>query len=96
MLDVQRTEEFLEWLRALKDRKARGIIRDRLLRIEGGNLGKAFGVGGRVSEIKIDYGPGYRLYFTRAGQVVIVLLCGGDKSTQGADIARAKGLAAQL
>lgn len=93
---VLQTEEFEGWLDGLADRKARGIIRDRILRIEGGKLGKGRSTGGKVSEVKIDYGPGYRLYFTRIGLVVIVLLCGGDKSSQRADIKRARAMAGDL
>ena len=93
---VQQTEEFEEWLDGLADRRARGIVRDRILRMEGGNLGKCESVGGKVREAKIDYGPGYRLYFIKMDLVVVVLLCGGDKSTQAADIGRAKRMVAQL
>lgn len=96
MLVVQQTDEFRDWIRGLIDRKARGIVRDRLLKIEGGNLGKARSLGDKVSEIKIDYGPGYRLYFTKEGLTIIVLLCGGDKGSQRRDIKRAKELASEL
>lgn len=79
----------------MRDRKARARIDARLARVRQGNLGdwKAFeGIG----EMRIDYGPGYRVYFARRGQVVIVLLCGGDKRTQDADIKRAKRMLSQL
>lgn len=96
MIAVQQTEEFEEWLDGLADRKAKGVIRDRILQIEGGLLGKTKGLGGKVGEIIIDYGPGYRLYYIRVGLVVIVLLCGGTKGSQRRDIKRAKAMAAEL
>ena len=65
MYTVHQTDEFKDWLDGLADRKARGIVRDRIIRMEGGNLGKCENVGGKVSEAKIDYGPGYRLYLRR-------------------------------
>ncbi len=71
-------------------------ITARLKRVEYGNVGDAKSVGGGVSELRIDYGPGYRLYFTRRGFEVIVLLCGGNKSTQAQDIKAAQAIAAQL
>ena len=96
MFSVLQTEEFETWLDALADRKAVKLIRNRLLRIEGGLLGDVEPVGEGVSEIRIHYGPGYRIYFVLRQRVVIVLLCGGDKSTQRKDIKRAKALAAEL
>lgn len=96
MIAVQETEEFDEWLDGLTDRKAQGVIRDRLLRIEGGNIGDAKPLGDKVAEFIIDYGPGYRLYFTKMGLAVVVLLCGGAKKSQARDIKRAKALAAEI
>lgn len=96
MIAVQQTDEFEEWLDGLADRKAQGVIRDRILQIEGGLLGKTRSLGNKVAEIKIDYGPGYRLYFTKIGLAVVILLCGGAKRSQSRDIKRAKALAAQL
>lgn len=81
---------FKEWLEALKDVAARAKIRIRLDRTRLGNLGDSRSVGGGVHELKVDYGPGYRLYFAREGQRVILLLMGGDKSSQAKDVARAK------
>ena len=78
-----------EWLNGLGDRKARGIIRVRLNRIEAGNFGNCDPVGNGVHELKIDFGPGYRVYFGVDGKNLL-LLTGGDKSTQSGDIARAK------
>jgi putative addiction module killer protein len=80
----------------LADRKARGVIRDRILQIEGGLIGKTKSLGDKVAEIKIDFGPGYRLYYSKVGLVVIILLCGGDKSSQRRDIKRAKKMAGEL
>ena len=71
-------------------------ITERLLRVEGGNFGDVEPVGDGVSELRIDYGPGYRVYFTRRGRMVVVILCGGDMRTQTADIKRAKRMARNL
>ena len=81
---------FRKWLRALRDVRARAKIRVRLNRVRLGNFGDAKSVGGGVSELRIPYGPGYRLYFARAGSTVVLLLCGGDKSSQKRDIETAK------
>jgi putative addiction module killer protein len=81
---------FEQWLNGLRDRRARARINARLARVRLGNLGEARDVGEGVHELKIDYGPGYRLYFGNAGSDVVLLLCGGDKSTQETDIKRAK------
>lgn len=96
MIAVQQTEEFEEWLDGLADRKAQGVIKDRLLRVEGGNLGDAKPLGDKIGEMIIDYGPGYRLYFTKMGLAVVILLCGGAKKSQARDIARAKAFAAEI
>ena len=86
------TEErpFVEWLQALKDRQARTRVEARLARVAAGNLGDIETVGEGVMELRIDWGPGYRVYFSRLGQVIVLLLCGGDKRTQQKDIERAK------
>jgi putative addiction module killer protein len=81
---------FEQWLNGLRDRRARARIDTRLARVRLGNLGETRDVGEGVHELKIDYGPGYRLYFGNAGTSLLLLLCGGDKSTQEADIKRAK------
>ena len=96
MIALQQTEEFEDWLDGLADRKAQGVIRDRLLRVEGGNVGNAKPVGGKVAEMIVDYGPGYRLYFTRMGLAIVVLLCGGSKRSQVRDIKRAMVMAAEV
>jgi putative addiction module killer protein len=77
---------FREWLAGLRDREAAARVRVRLARIRLGNFGDCKSVGKGVSEIRVSYGPGYRVYFARKGDVVVVLLCGGDKRTQGDDI----------
>lgn len=82
---------FREWLNGLRDRDARVRIRSRINRVRLGNLGDAKSVGRGVSELRIPYGPGYRVYFGRDGDKVVLLLCGGDKRSQRQDIAEAQG-----
>jgi putative addiction module killer protein len=89
MLEIFRSETFDRWLRELRDIRARARIEARILRLSRGNPGDVKPVGSGVSEMRIDYGPGYRVYFTRRGPLVVLLLCGGDKRTQTADIKRA-------
>jgi len=93
MVQVHETAEFSQWLTSLKDAKTRGVIVARLARIENGNFGDSKSVGDGVSELRIDFGPGYRVYYVKRGDVVVYLLSGGDKSSQDRDIARAKALA---
>ena len=81
---------FSEWLASLHDLKARSKIRVRLDRVSLGNLGNCHGVGDGVQELRIDYGPGYRVYFGQVGSAIVLLLCGGDKSTQVENIEQAK------
>ncbi|PSN15891.1 addiction module killer protein [filamentous cyanobacterium CCT1] len=81
---------FEAWLDNLRDRQARARIKKRLDRVELGNLGDAKPLGEGVSELRVDYGPGYRIYFAQVGIAIIVLLCGGDKSSQRQDILKAK------
>ena len=83
-------QPFVEWLRSLKDRQARTRIEARIARVAIGNFGDTEPVGEGVLELRIDWGPGYRVYLGRLGQVVVLLLCGGDKRTQQKDIDRAK------
>lgn len=92
-MQIRRTKEFATWLSDLRDRQGRAKILARIDRLEEGNPGKTRSVGAGVVEMKIDFGPGYRVYFVQRGDVVVVLLCGGDKSTQDNDIKRAKALA---
>jgi putative addiction module killer protein len=82
--------------RRLADRRAQEHIAQRIVRLQSGLIGDAKPVGGGVSEIRIDHGPGYRVYFVRRGAVLIVLLCGGDKRSQSRDIVRARTLAEEL
>ena len=82
-------EPFTEWLSSLRDRQAQARILVRLERLELGNFGDCKFVRDGVSELRVDWGPGYRVYFGREGQTVVVLLCGGDKRRQGADIRKA-------
>lgn len=96
MLEVIQSATYERWFDGLRDRQARARIDARIRRISLGNLGDAKLLRGGVSELRIDYGPGYRVYFTRRGSLVILLLCGGDKRTQDADIARAIGIAKNL
>ena len=93
MIEVRQTTRFATWLAGLRDDRARARILKMLDRAGQGNLGDVAPVGGGVSEMKIFYGPGYRVYFVQRGSELIVLLCGGDKSTQSADIEEAKAMA---
>jgi putative addiction module killer protein len=90
---VQETPAFRDWLSAVRDQRAKARILARLVSLRLGNLGDCKSVGGGVSELRVDVGPGYRIYFRRRRSVVIELLCGGDKSTQSKDIARAQAMA---
>lgn len=96
MIEVRQTTVFTEWLDGLRDRTARIRIATRIRRMETGNPGDVKSVGEGVSEMRITYGPGYRLYFVRDGETVVILLCGGDKSSQSRDIAHAKQMAKDL
>ena len=89
VLEIVQSATFAKWLSKLGDRQARARIQVRIDRVALGNPGDVRPVGEGVSEMRIDYGPGYRVYFVQRGPVVIVLLCGGTKKTQQADIARA-------
>ncbi len=84
------SHEFASWLAGLKDLGGRARMADRLVRAEGGNFGDCSPVGDGISEMRIHHGPGYRIYYTRRGEVIDLLLIGGDKSTQAKDITRAK------
>ena len=96
MFTVLQTEEFVAWLDDLKDKRAQVRIAARLRQAESGNLGDWQPIEGEVSELRVNYGPGYRLYFVRCGRIIIVILNGGDKSSQKRDIRRALKLAAEL
>jgi putative addiction module killer protein len=90
---IVETEHFREWLDGLRDRKARVRIDDRLRRLASGNAGDTKSVGDGVQELRLHFGPGYRVYYIWRDDVLIILLCGGDKSSQARDIAKAKELA---
>jgi putative addiction module killer protein len=92
-MELIRSATFDRWLTGLRDRRALARIAARLDRLAAGNPGDVQPVGDGVSELRIDYGPGYRVYFTRRGPVLVILLCGGDKSSQDRDIRQAKALA---
>ncbi len=96
MLEIRQTATFSEWLGDLRDKRAQAVIARRIARLAHGNLGDAKTVGSLVSELRIDFGPGYRAYYTRKGNELIILLSGGDKSSQTADIKRAKEAAAEI
>jgi putative addiction module killer protein len=93
MKDMQRSDEFDTWLKKLRDERAKSRIYTRIERLAEGNPGDVKPIGQGCSEMRIDYGPGYRVYFKDAGKEIVLLLCGGDKSTQQANIKRAKEIA---
>jgi len=90
MNTIRRTEEFSAWLGELRDIRAKARILVRIDRLELGLLGDVKSVGGKVSELRIDHGPGYRVYFTWQGREIVLLLIGGDKGSQSRDIAKAQ------
>jgi putative addiction module killer protein len=96
MYNVQQTEKFSQWLTKLKDMRARIAIMRRVERAQSGNLGDVKSVGESVYEMRIDMGPGYRLYYTMRGDEMIILLVGGDKSTQQRDIEKAIEMAKEM
>jgi putative addiction module killer protein len=96
MIEVRQTEAFARWFSRLRDRRARARIQVRIDRLEIGNPGDVKPVGGGISEMRIDDGPGYRVYFVERGREVVILLAGGDKRTQERDIATARDLARNL
>lgn len=97
MIEVRRTAEFSAWVRSLKDARAIARIEARINRLADGNPGDSKGTSERgINELRVDYGPGYRVYFTYRGPVVVILLAGGDKRTQNKDIKRAARIAAEL
>ena len=96
MIEILETDEYQHWFEGLRDLNAQFRIGARLRRVSLGNLGDVRSVGEGVFEFRIEHGPGYRVYFTRRGEAVIILLAGGDKSSQQRDIERAKELARAL
>ncbi|KGS73237.1 addiction module antitoxin RelB [Burkholderia pseudomallei] len=93
---IEQTDDFAKWLRGLRDHIARAQIAKRIQRLAHGQFGDVKSVGAGVSEMRVHVGPGYRVYFVQLGSTLVVLLCGGDKSTQQRDIERAIALSAQL
>jgi putative addiction module killer protein len=93
VIEIRVTDAFRDWRDSLRDQRGKAAIARRIDRLADGNAGDVKPVGEGVSEMRIDYGPGYRIYFTRRGAVLVLLLCGGDKSSQARDIAKAKELA---
>lgn len=96
MVEIRKTDVFVDWLDNLRDSRARARIQARIERLAAGNPGEAKPVGEGVSELRIDYGPGYRVYFRKRGRELIILLAGGDKNTQASDIKTALRLARNL
>lgn len=96
MIEVKQTRVFAQWLADLDDELAQTRIATRIVRVRNGLFGDAKSVGGSVSELRIDHGPGYRLYFTRQGRTIVILLCGGDKSSQKRDIRLAREMTLDL
>ncbi len=96
MTEIRQTEHYKRWFLKLKDARAKARIDIRIRRLSLGNAGDVKPVGSGISEMRLNYGPGYRVYFTHLDGTVIVLLAGGDKSSQSSDIKKAKELAANL
>ena len=96
MFTVLQTQEFQRWLDTLRDHRAQVRIAARLRLAEAGNLGDWKSVAGEISEMRVNFGPGYRLYFARRGSILIVMLAGGDKATQTKDIKRAQKILKEL
>lgn len=96
MIEIRKTETFAKWIDGVQDLRARAKILVRIERLAAGNPGDVKPVGEGVSELRIDYGPGYRIYFKKIGQVVVILLAGGDKHSQSKDIKTALRLAGNL
>ncbi|MEI6152818.1 MAG: type II toxin-antitoxin system RelE/ParE family toxin [Deltaproteobacteria bacterium] len=96
MVKIKQTEAYEEWFNSLSDGRAKARIDVRIRRMSLGNPGETRPVGEGVMELKIDYGPGYRVYYLSKGKTVVILLAGGDKKTQNKDIARAKMLAKEI
>jgi len=96
MIEIRQTEAYFQWFDSLRDRPARARINARIRRLSLGNFGDVKPIGEGVSELRIDFGPGYRVYFVQRGQTLVVLLAGGDKRTQDRDIKKALKLAREL
>ena len=96
MIEVRQTEVFAHWLDGLADERAAARIAQRIVRLQAGLLGDVAPIGEGVSELRVDHGPGYRVYFVRRGKLIVVLLCGGTKSSQAKDIRAAKAMSKEI
>lgn len=96
MFEVRKTDEFDKWLSALADQRAIAKIVSRIERLGLGNAGDVKPIGEGISEMRMTHGPGYRIYYKQTGKTIVLILCGGDKSTQDSDIKRAKEIAKQI
>jgi len=96
MLEIRQTVVFRDWRESLRDGRAKAAIAKRIIRIQAGNFGDTKYLGDGVGELRVDLGPGYRVYFHRRGDIVVILLCGGDKKTQASDIEKAKAMVPEL
>ena len=96
MIEVRQTPIFREWLDGLADRRAAERVAQRIVRLQAGLIGDVKPVGDGLSELRVDYGPGSRVYFAQRRQLWVILLCGGDKKSQKRDIKRAKAIASEL
>jgi putative addiction module killer protein len=96
MIRVEETDIFKNWMLNLKDRAGRSVINARIRRLSFGNKGDTKSLGGGISELRIDFGPGYRVYYVQKNQELVILLCGGDKSSQSKDIENARVIARNL
>lgn len=96
MVEVLQTEEFAQWLDSLRDDVVAKRIKQRIARVQIGLFGDAKSIGDGLHELRVDHGPGYRVYLMRRGDILVILLCGGDKASQARDISQAKAMAEQL
>jgi putative addiction module killer protein len=96
MIEIRETEFYKKWFGAIKDIKTKSVIDVRIRRVSLGNFGDVEPVGRGISELKIDYGPGFRVYFLNQRNIIVILLCGGEKSTQSKDIKKAQELAQKI
>ena len=96
MIEIRQSVDFADWLADLADKRDRARIAARIDRMNDGNFGDAKSVGDGVNKLRLQHGPGFRIYFTRRGNSLVILLCGGDKGSQSRDSARAKALAATI
>ena len=96
VIEIRQTDTFADWLKQLRDRRAAARIAERLRRLALGSAGDVRPIGHGLSELRIDYGPGYRVYYVQRGSILFVILCGGDKTTQRQDITRAQALAKEI